>query len=188
MPNANRDVIGKYFSGDISGDKLRTEYVRLANKFVEAYRQNKCPASFAFDLYQNRCAEEKVFYDEFRKAILDTAVSLNNSAGEKYVTGPADGGVKGSRPVEGAGENDPFSSVIWAKYTDTRGEEHFTSTRHSCDHTAGEMQKASELMSFPSIEDINCDFANKFMSYLKVYSLRDVSRLTAIASALNMFA
>jgi len=287
-----RDVIGQYFSGDISGDKLRTEYVRLANKFVEAYQQNKYPASFAYDLYQNRCAEEEVFYDEFRKAILDTAVSLNNSAGEKYVTGPADGGlkyynsdyyfksesaiaaatkgardvaakwhppevingviqlippalkeydysfeipdykseglngyynfnsawdsgdgsssqsisdydrvpprnfewfyqyggVKNSRPVDGAEENNPFSAVIWAKYTDTRGEDHFTSTRYSCDHTAGDMQKVSELMSFPNIEDLNSDFANKFMSYLNVYSLRDVSRLTSMASALNMFA
>ncbi len=287
-----RDVIGGFFSGDISEDKLRTEYARLTNKFVEAYQQNQYPAIFAYDLYQNRCAEEEVFYDEFRKAILDTAVSLNNSAGEKYVTSPADGGlkyynsdyyfksesaiaaatkgardvaakwhppevingvsqlippalrkydysfeipdykgedlnsyynfnsawdsadgssnqsisdydkvpprgfewfyqyggIKNSRPVQDAEENDPFAAVMWARYTDAKGKDHFTSTHYSCDHTAGDMQKVSELMSFANVSDIRGDYANKFMSYLKVYSLRDVSRLTSMASALNMFA
>ncbi len=38
--------------------------------------------------------KEEVFYDEFRKTILDTAVSLNNPAGERYVTGEASGSFK----------------------------------------------------------------------------------------------
>ncbi len=90
--------------------------------------------------------------------------------------------------MQDVGENDPFAAVMWARYTDAKGEEHFTSTHYSCDHTSGKMQNVSELMSFPKENGINCEYANRFMPYLKAYSLRDISRLSSLASALDMYA
>lgn len=82
-----KSAVGKFYDGSISEDELQTEYERLAARYVEAFRSSGYPDRLCCHAIQYQLGAEEVFYDEFRKAALEMAVSRNNAEAKQYITG-----------------------------------------------------------------------------------------------------
>lgn len=81
-----KSAVGKFYDGSISEDELQTEYERLAARYVEAFRSSGYPDRLCCHAIQYQLGAEEVFYDEFRKAALQMAVSRNNAEAKQYIT------------------------------------------------------------------------------------------------------
>ncbi|MCI8843189.1 MAG: hypothetical protein HFF08_03645 [Oscillospiraceae bacterium] len=82
-----RSVTGKFYDGTISEEKFQSEYERLSERYVNAFCSSGYPDKLACRSTQCRLAAQEIFYDEFRKMVLEEAVSRNNAEGKQYATG-----------------------------------------------------------------------------------------------------
>lgn len=82
-----RSVTGKFYDGTISEKKFQSEYERLSECYVNAFFNSGYPDKLACRSTQCRLAAQEIFYDEFRKMVLEEAVSRNNAEGRQYATG-----------------------------------------------------------------------------------------------------
>lgn len=82
-----KSVTGKFYDGTISEEKFQSEYERLSECYVNAFFSSGYPDKLACRSTQCRLAAQEIFYDEFRKMVLEEAVSRNNAEGKQYATG-----------------------------------------------------------------------------------------------------
>lgn len=82
-----RSVTGEFYDGRISEDDFKSAYKRLAEGYVNALKKSGYPDRLSCHSIQCQIAAKEVFYDEFRKTVLEEAVSRNNAEGRKYAAG-----------------------------------------------------------------------------------------------------
>lgn len=78
-------AVGQFFDGSLTAEELSGVYQDLSDRLMDACKDRGYP----FPLWDEMMgpAFQETFYGEFRRMVLDEAVSRNNAEGKQYLTG-----------------------------------------------------------------------------------------------------
>lgn len=78
-------AIGRFFDGTMSAEELAGTYQGLSSQLMDACKDRGYPMPLWGGMMGP--AFQETFYGEFRRMVLDEAVSRNNAEGKQYITG-----------------------------------------------------------------------------------------------------